>query len=263
MTYPCIPRWMKPRESDPFDYPLRTKKEICFEQFLQPPLFTINVTKDTYHAVTETSTFNVHKADNRNNRITLEANLNEMMLTPLQQKRLIFLLGPRYKNDGKVKIVSHQYTNLEHNLARGFDIFKQLYWEAKRAPAFIWNKMNNQQRNNLLNRLFGKQNPEKYDQLFEEWNKKNMKDFEQFEKIYDNGEYTPKFILDNVQKILDKSTKTPTEDELKEKEKEISNAERKAEEILARENIEKNLVKKQILSKKAYETFFKNDEQKI
>ena len=260
MSYPCIPKWMKAREKDPFDYPLRSRKEIAFEQYMNPPLFTVTVIKNNYMALSEMSTLNVHKADCRNSQIIIEGNIEHMNLTPLQKKRLIFLLGRRWKNDGKVKIVARQYTNMDHNLSRGFDIFRQLYWEAKRAPMYIWAKMKNSERRAATRRVYGNMPVEKVNLLKKEAETEVSKQMDYFNRIYDSGDYTPKFIKDNIQKHLDLSQEKLSADELKQKEEQIMEAERKAEELLARDNIEKNLVKIQILSKKAYETFFSKDD---
>jgi hypothetical protein len=258
MQYPCIPVWMKQKEKDHFDYPLRSHKEIAFEQTLNPPTFSVNVIVNNYTALTEFSSLNVHKADKRNEEVTIIGNILNMNLTPLQQKRLIFLLGPRWKGDGRVKIVSRQYNKLEDNLARGFDIYRQLYWEAKRAPMYIWSRMNNSERRAAARKLFGKNLPiEKLKQLKEEYSKKAEKAKIEFDNVYDNGNYTPKFIKDNLQRYLDANAI----DSSAQKEQEhirMTEATRKAEETLVRDNIEKSLVKKRILSKKAYETFYGN-----
>lgn len=256
MKYPCIPVWMKQKEKDPFDYPLRSHKEIAFEQTLNPPTFCVKVVVNNYTAITQFSSLNVHKADKRNQEVTIIGDIHNMNLTPLQQKRLIFLLGPRWKGDGRVKIVSRQYNKLGDNLARGFDIYRQLYWEAKRAPMYIWSRMNNSERRAAARKLFGKNIPiEKLKQLKEEYSKKAEKAKIEFDNIYDNGNYTPKFIKDNLQRYLDANQ----QEESLQKEQEhirMTQATKKAEETLARENIEKSLVKKRILSKKAYETFY-------
>jgi len=47
---------------------------------------------------------------------------------------LIFLLGPRYKNDNIMKIVIDQYEDPIQNVNKGLEIVKELYFEALRAP---------------------------------------------------------------------------------------------------------------------------------
>jgi hypothetical protein len=248
---------MKQREKDPFDYQLRSHKEIAFEQTMNPPTYSIKIIRNNYRAITDMSALNVHQADKRNEEVTIECDIDTMYLTPLQKKRMIFLLGPRWKNDGKVKIVSRQYPVFEHNMARGFDIFRQLYWEAKRAPMYIWAKMKNSERRAAVRKIFGKGIPaEQLAALKAEADQKINKAQLEFDNVYDNGNYTPKFIKENLQKYLDSINPDLSAQQREEETARLNEASRKAEEALARDNIEKNLVKKRILTKKAYDTFF-------
>ena len=261
MKYPCIPVWMKPREKDHFDYPLRSKKEITFEQYLNPPRFNVSVITNDYKAISENSTLNIHKADNRNNEVTLELDMRQMYLSPLQKKRLIFLLGPRWKGDGKVKIVSRKYTDLDHNLTKAFDTLRQLYWEAKRAPIYVWSKMKNWERRAAARKIFGKVNSkEELERLKKEKSEEVIRKKEKFNALYDTGNYTPEVVANNLQEHLDNVFKGIDVESTKGEEERIKEA-KKLEEALARDNYEKQLVKKQILSKKAYETFFNLDQE--
>jgi hypothetical protein len=264
MTYPCVPVWMKERERDKFDYPLRSAKEIAFEQYMKPPLFTADIYVNNYTAISNMQTLHVHKADNRNNEIKIVMRIEEMHLTPLQKKRLIFLLGPRYLGDGKIKIVMRKYTNLQDNLNKAIEIFQQLYWEAKRAPLFIWNKMTDNQKAREVRKFIGKKAPmpsnieEIKEQLLKSYNEQKT----HFDHIYESGQFNAKFVLNNIQNKLDKVFKTK-DSAINEEEENIKrgNLERQAEERIARDKIEQNLVKKQVLTKKAYETFFKLPEE--
>lgn len=254
MKYPCIPMWMKNREKDPFDYPLRSKKEIAFEQYVRPPMFGMKVIMNDYQVISSNKTYAVHKGDNRNNIAKIELDLNKMDLSPLQEKRLIFLLGPRYKaNSRTFRIVSRQYTNWDHNMARIMDIFRQLYWEAKRAPAFYLPIMKNKQRRNLRDKILGKgltteQRQEKIKQLSQRYDE----DKAEFENLWESGTYTKEHLFKKIEVILkDKFKKEGTD--LSEEGKLSSE---RAEELLKRENIERELVKKKVLSPKAYEMFF-------
>lgn len=41
MSYSCIPEWQQPTKVDPFDYKLRSPKEIEEEHRLVPPIFPL------------------------------------------------------------------------------------------------------------------------------------------------------------------------------------------------------------------------------
>lgn len=82
--------------------------------------------------------------------------IDKMNLSPLQRKRLIFLLGCRYKGSPKVKIVVRQYKTFEENYYRGLDIIKQLYWEALRAPIFKLTDLRPRKRRLLINKYLGR-----------------------------------------------------------------------------------------------------------
>lgn len=257
MKYPCIPIWMKERAKDPFDYPLRSKKEIAFEQYMHPPLFHATIFKNEFTALTDLSTMSVNKVDNRNNEVKIELNIQEMQLSPLQKKRLIFLLGQRYKNDNKVKIVCRQYTSYEHNLTKAVDIFRQLYWEAKRAPLYHWPMTKNIERRRAARKLFGKLPPEEMKKRKTLAEEEVNKQKEIFDQVYNSGNYNLEFVKNNIQRHLDMQAKKKVVSEEEEKIK-IQEAEKKIEEILTKGSKEKELVRKNILSRKAYDTFYNN-----
>ncbi len=48
MRYPCVPEWMKTNERDDFDYPLRSKEEIKFDQLSVPLTFPLENEIRTY-----------------------------------------------------------------------------------------------------------------------------------------------------------------------------------------------------------------------
>jgi hypothetical protein len=263
MTYPCVPVWMKERTRDEFDYPLRSAKEIAFEQYLNPPLFAVDISVNNYAAIDNMQSMHVHKADNRNNEIKIETRIEDMYLTPLQKRRLIFLLGPRYLGDGKVKIVMRKYTNLQDNLNKAIEIFQQLYWEAKRAPMYIWHKMSRKQQTRAKKKALGIKGP-----LHANYRKsgKELQEFinqkkQYFNQIYESGQFNAEFVTKNIDKILDAAYKTKDSSNDQEEHIKRSILERQAEERIARDQIQQNLVKQQVLSKKAYETFFKLPEE--
>jgi hypothetical protein len=251
MKYPCIPVWMKNREKDPFDYPLRSKKELAFEQFMLPPMFCAKLIINDYQVISQNKTYSAHKADNRNNIAKIELNLDEMGLSPLQEKRLIFLLGPRYKQGSRrFKIVCRQYTKYEHNIARVMDIFRQLYWEAKRAPIYYLPIMKNRERRRFRDRILGKKlTPEQLEETLQEGKA-------EFDQLWDSGTYGKEHLMKRMEPILKNHFKK-LENKADTDEGQLSAD--KAEEMLRRENIEKELVKKKVLTQKAYETFYGKD----
>jgi len=254
MKYPCIPVWMKEREKDQFDYPLRSKKEIAFEQYMFPPLFTIKMITNDYKVISNNKTFAVHKGDNRNNIAKIELDFDDMKLSPLQRERIIFLLGPRYKKGSKkFKIVCRQYTKWEHNIARAIDIFRQLYWEAKRAPIYYLPLMKSKQRRAFRDKILGKNlTPAERQEKINVLNKNLEESQAEFDKLWDSGTLTKEHMMKKMEVILNEHFKDTdgagaTEEQL---------SSQKTQELLKRENIEKELVKKRVLTQKAYETFY-------
>ena len=85
--------------------------------------------------------------------------MRDMNLFPMQRERLIFLLGPRYKPEKphRLKIVVKQYPDFEDNCNKAFEILKELYWEALRAPEDKTNwKKNPYLKEKTIKKLFGK-----------------------------------------------------------------------------------------------------------
>lgn len=252
MTYPCVPMWMKPREKDPFDYPLRDKKEMMLEQFIVPPLFTGKIISSVYSEKEALWDMPVHKADMRDKIVKIECHIDKLGLTPLQKKRLIFLLGSRYKpNNPRFKIVVRQYNDFDHNLHRALDILKQLYWEAKRAPLFIWERMGNKQRRRLKEKMYGKDKL-KREEIMKQTAEQEKIFREKFEGLISTGNYNRETLAKHYQEFLTKygaeviKPKDEKTDLLKEHE------EKKVQEYA---NLEST--KKRYLSKKAYDMFYK------
>jgi hypothetical protein len=254
MKYPCIPVWMKEREKDPFDYPLRSKKELAFEQYMFPPMFGMKMITNDYKVISNNKTYAVHKADNRNNIAKIELNFQEMNLSPLQKQRMIFLLGPRYKKNSKTfKIVCRQYTKWEHNIARTIDIFRQLYWEAKRAPIYYLPIMKSKQRRSFRDKILGKNlTPAERQEKIKELNKTMEEGQAEFDKLWDSGTYGKEHLMKKMEVVLKEHYKGVRG--VGSAEEQLSSE--KAEDMLKRENIEKELVKKRVLTQKAYETFY-------
>jgi hypothetical protein len=257
MKYPCVPVWMKYRSKDPFDYPLRSKKEVMFEQYLAPPIFNVTAYKSDYAAISSFKHLKTNKADQRNDVARFEVDIREIMLSPLQKKRMIFLLGPRYnQRTSKFKIVCRRYATYEHNFAKAVDIFRQLYWEAKRAPIFHLPTMRPSERKMFKRKILGtKLTKEQTEAKITELNQFYAKSYETFNALYETGNYTLDVVKQRIEERLFKGGQEKEEQILKER----LEKEKAAEELLAKENVEKELVKKNVLTQKAYDLFFKSD----
>lgn len=134
-VYCCVPEWTKFTPKDPFDYPLRSRKEVQEQIDTFPPNFRLRVERKMYMAG-DTRKHHPDNTDDRGRVCKVRFDIREMMLQPLQRERFIFLLGPRYNPDKphEIKIVSKQYATYIENYFKAFELIKELYWEALRAP---------------------------------------------------------------------------------------------------------------------------------
>ena len=80
--------------------------------------------------------------------------MKDMGFAPLQRQRFIFLLGNRYTGSDKVKIVCRQYNTYHENYIRAHEILRELFWEAKRAPAINTTSIKNPYRREFLKKKF-------------------------------------------------------------------------------------------------------------
>ncbi len=95
--------------------------------------------------------------------------LDKMDLTPLQKRRLIFILGDRYlvrlkiryRGHPRIQIKVNQFDKYEHNYIKALEIIRQLYWEAKRAPPFIAERMPLRERRRILSKVLGRTREER------------------------------------------------------------------------------------------------------
>ena len=126
--YRVIPDWQKPMYRDPFDYPLRSIEEVRKEMKENPPIQRANLHLSEFRDVPDGT------LDLRNMVVKMEIDMRDWKLTVKQTSRLAFILGPRYKNSPKFKIVCRQYPTREQNIQKCMDILFELYMEAKRAP---------------------------------------------------------------------------------------------------------------------------------
>jgi hypothetical protein len=243
---------MKAKEKDPFDYPLRSKKEILFENEINPPQFDVEITKKAYGDTLFNHGSSLNEVDTRQTRVKLMVDMDKMNLTSLQRKRMIFLLGRRYRGDNKLRVSVRQYNNHHHNYARGIDIIKQLYYEAKRAPMFIWEKMYNRERRSFKKKYLGK-TKEEQEQNAERYEKMLKVDEAKFEELWkDQDNFTEANMMERYMKKLKSK-----EDEVVQGEKKEESVEVKG--IPTKEEYYKGLVNERVLSPKAYKTFFENN----
>lgn len=194
MEYPCIPIWMKSTPKDPFDYPLRTKKDIMFDQEICPPDFPVTIIKSEHQEYEKMKNVSVAKSDLRNFEVKLELDITKMGLGPVQLHRLKFLLGNRYRKNNKFKIVVKQFLTYEKNMQRACDIIQQLYWETLRAPAFLWERMRPKERRKWNLRLLGKTKEERENKMkqiikYEKEEKLNFEKIANDKSQFSNEEY--------------------------------------------------------------------------
>ena len=128
---------MKSKENDIYDYELRGKKQVFYQIFLNPP--KMNVSYGSHAPITNVfddaaSTKNIY------NKAIVTLDMAYLNLFPNQLERLLFLLGPRYKNDFKLKLVISHTESLTTNIGIALDIIKQIYLEALRAPLIPKNR---------------------------------------------------------------------------------------------------------------------------
>ena len=133
--YCAIPKEMQFKKPDPFNYKLRSPDEIREQMKYYPPKFTLFAEYKRYTAG-DYREGHPNNTDDRDRVSKITGNLREFNLAPLQRKRFIFLLGPRWdpKKPNHVKIVTKQYPTFLENYFKGMETIKELYWEALRAP---------------------------------------------------------------------------------------------------------------------------------
>lgn len=258
-TYPCVPVWEKKRFIDPFDYPLRSKKEILLEQELNPPDFPMKLIIN--RQLGSELTYKPMQEDSRGKEAKIIINMEHMNLSSLQKKRLIFLLGPRYKNSNVFKIVFRDYDTYQKNLLKAFDLLKLLYIEAKRAPIFHPVRATLQERKRYLRKYFGKTKEER-EKNMKLNNEKYQKDLEEFEKLWENRQvnFTEEKIFERVEKRLEKD-KLIEEDFIREHGKDRKGIKRE-ELAITKEEVERQFVESTKLTPKAFKLFFKDGEMK-
>lgn len=253
-----MPLWEKKRFIDPFDYPLRSKKEILLEQELNPPNFQMKIVVNRYLG-TEL-TYKPMQDSSKGKEAKIIINMEDMNLSSLQKKRLIFLLGPRYKNSDIFKIVFRNFETYEKNLIKAFDILKMLFIEAKRAPIFHPIRATLQERKRFYRKHFGKTKEEREKKMTEN-NEKLKKEIETFEKLWENR--LENFTAEKVEERLSKRVakdKLVKEDLIREQEKDRKGA--KLENLaITKEEVEQRIIETKKLTPAAFKLFFKEMQQ--
>ena len=174
------PYWMKVKTNDPFEYKLRSKEEVYLQMYQLPPLMQGSV-------VTNNSFFDVNRKptsnNNKFNSVKLFFKFEELKLFPLQLQRFIFLLGDRHvKGRSYFKLVVSREYDRDKNIAIGYDIIKQMYLEASRAPIYMEDWMSKEEIE-IRNEAYGG----------EEKAKEFFKDFfltEEYKKTEDYAKFT-------------------------------------------------------------------------
>ena len=158
MSYTQIPPWLKKQDRDPFDYQLRSKAEVQEDQKYFPPDFQWIMQFDKYPSG-DTREHVSQRIDHRDKKAKIFFDMRDMNLSPEQRERLIFLLGRRYeeKDGHQFKIVYRDFKTYQANYIRAMEIFREIYWEAIRAPSrCITMDRNPYRREQLTKKFYGK-----------------------------------------------------------------------------------------------------------
>lgn len=185
MTYD-IPFWHKTKEDDHFEYKLRNKEEVYYQMFISPPKYEVSLEREIpIQYVLERATAN----RNRFNKAKITVDIKDFAIFPLQLERLCFLLGPRYKNDYKIKLNVNVDEDFKVNVGKGLDMLRQLYIESLRAPIEMLGKTEKEKERLLENFIGGR---EHYESLVKFFNDKTTEEYKLFQ------EYYPKMINPNL-----------------------------------------------------------------
>lgn len=183
-----------------------------------------------------------------------------MNLTSLQKKRLIFLLGPRYKNTPIFKIVYRNFDTVEKNILKAFEILRLLYNEAKRAPNFHPTKSNPKERRRLLAKYYGKTLQERNINL-KIHEEKYKKEIENFEKLWAEKQehFTLEKVQDRIINKVDLDRKAFEENE----HKQMDNIEEKKLEnfTISKKDYQENMFNSKKLTPKTFKLFFEKSDQ--
>ena len=177
MSYDVFPYWLQQKEDDYFSYPLRTKEEVYYQLYLNPPRFDVNIYK-----ILAVRNFNTSDTcdQGKYSKVRMEIDMLTMGLYPQQLERMIFLLGPRYKNDLKLKLSVHEAPDFDTNLGYGVDKIKQIYFEALRAPLRLHNR--SFQEEEMITKEYG--GIQEYNKICSFYENKKTTEYKSFIKLY-------------------------------------------------------------------------------
>ncbi len=186
-------------------------------------------------------------------------NIDNMNLSALQKKRLIFLLGPRYKNSSVFKIVYRNYDSYEKNLLKAFELLKLVYIEAKRAPIFHPFRSTPRERKVYYRNYFGKTKDAR-DKGIKAMNELYNKEIIQFRKLLENK--NENFNEDEINERIEKRLKTQKLNQEK-IDLHISSDQKEAilEDLgITKKEIEEKIIENKKLTPRAFKLFFKNEQ---
>ena len=237
---------------------MRSKREILFEQEISPPDFPIRL--DIGNSLAANLTYKpIQETDKRGREAKLTININDMKLTMLQRKRLIFLLGPRYRNSDNFKIVFKNYNELQKNIIKAFEILKLLYIEAKRAPTFHPVKSTPRERRNYYRKYLGKTQEERSIKK-KELDQRYENDTKKLEKLWENKEEN--FTMEKIRERVLNKVKMDEQISFEniEATKNVIKESTLEELPISKKDYEENLVKSRKLTPKAFKLFFEKSD---
>jgi hypothetical protein len=229
------------------------------EQEISPPNFPIQLQTNIYYGADLTYD-SVQKGDKRNREGKFVVDINDMNLSRLQRQRLIFLLGPRYKNSSKFKIVYRKYETFEKNLEKAFEILKLLYIEAKRAPILHPTKCSPKERANYFKKYLGKTKEEreikkkKLDELYDN-------DLNNYNLLKKNKEEN--FTLEKIrERMIDKLNKMNNENLEKSQNEGLNRNNESSRKLvtLKKDEVQEEFNQRKKLTPKAFKLFVQNKE---
>lgn len=97
------------------------------------------------------------RVDHRDKVCKIQFDLRELALAPLQRERFVFLMGPRYREGHRQRLVARKALTYLENYDLVFDQLRELYWEALRAPTTMSTFIRNPyRREKFIKKTFGK-----------------------------------------------------------------------------------------------------------
>lgn len=177
MRYECIPYWMEGRDIDHFDYPLRKKEDVYYQMFL----FPVSPYCQIERFICQEKAFLTSTANNyQYEKCKFYVDLTQLVLFPNQLERLIFLLGPRYKNDMIFKLSINEAPTFEGNVGIANQMFKEIILESLRAPVRLYNKSITEQE--ILLKSYG--GVKQYDKIISFLEDKTTPQYKKFLEFY-------------------------------------------------------------------------------